>query len=299
MWSRLGLGVAFAAVSSAFFGGAALSSVHVAGGTAIQPPQAPWAIYVTQTPGASRIACSGVILDSLHILTAAHCVYDTAGISGPAAKAAVLPSPNAPFPAGVTGTVAGYGLTGVGATPTYTLNELSMTVDRLGTCGGSYSIVPEYDAVVLCAVTPSGAPTVFALVSSATTCVPGSQSVFTYLGEPEILDFIKGSDDPPLAPRVSQDLHVTISETTPITVASTLTCASGPLSGRPTITYAFENAKTGQVLKRGASATWIPGHAYLHDHIQCFVFAKNEGGTTALSSGVSPALGPAPKKHPK
>src|SRR5438876_5591628 len=54
-------------------------STLVSGGSTIQVQAAPWAVFVKQTTGSGALQCSGSIVDSLHVLTAAHCVYDLNG----------------------------------------------------------------------------------------------------------------------------------------------------------------------------------------------------------------------------
>ncbi len=51
------------------------SSGRVVGGTAVLVQSAPWAVYMRISNGSTGTYCSGSILDSLHVLTAAHCMY--------------------------------------------------------------------------------------------------------------------------------------------------------------------------------------------------------------------------------
>lgn len=49
----------------------------IVGGTAISVTQAPWQVFLfSELPGGRTYACGGSILDTTHIVTAGHCVYD-------------------------------------------------------------------------------------------------------------------------------------------------------------------------------------------------------------------------------
>ncbi|MBV8395268.1 MAG: trypsin-like serine protease [Actinobacteria bacterium] len=51
----------------------------VVGGTAIPIRSAPWTVFVRQTISGGFLQCTGSVLDALHVVTAAHCVFDQSG----------------------------------------------------------------------------------------------------------------------------------------------------------------------------------------------------------------------------
>ncbi len=55
----------------------------VVGGAAAQPQSAPWTVLIRQAASPSAFLCGGSIVDSLHVVTAAHCVYDRGGAQAP------------------------------------------------------------------------------------------------------------------------------------------------------------------------------------------------------------------------
>jgi hypothetical protein len=97
-----------------------------------------------------------------------------------------------------------------------------------------------------------------------------------------------------MAPRATQTTFVTLAGRPPIAVGSTLTCSSGNWTGQPTITYAFTNATTGEVLQQGKSSLLItPQHAGIE--IACRAIATNSGGTAQLTTGSTKTVEGAPK----
>jgi hypothetical protein len=54
-------------------------AAHVIGGSAIQVQAARWAVFVRQSIPSGTLQCSGSIVDALHVVTAAHCVFDQSG----------------------------------------------------------------------------------------------------------------------------------------------------------------------------------------------------------------------------
>jgi len=76
---RLARALALAALAGAVCSAGASSATRIVGGTAIQIQAAPWTVFVQQRLAATGFLCTGSIVDSSHILTAAHCVYDDSG----------------------------------------------------------------------------------------------------------------------------------------------------------------------------------------------------------------------------
>jgi hypothetical protein len=77
---RLSTSLALAVFAGAAFAGSGAPAARVVGGSVIQVQQAPWTVFVQQQAGSSRFLCTGSIVDAVHILTAAHCVYDDQGV---------------------------------------------------------------------------------------------------------------------------------------------------------------------------------------------------------------------------
>lgn len=76
---RLALTLAAAGGAASLLAGSGIAAERIVGGTPIQIQSAPWAVFVQNATSSAYFDCSGSVLDSLHVLTAAHCVYDDAG----------------------------------------------------------------------------------------------------------------------------------------------------------------------------------------------------------------------------
>jgi secreted trypsin-like serine protease len=348
------------------------SSPAVFGGAAIQIQQAPWTVYILPSDP-NGLACTGIIVDSLHILTAAHCVYTETGgvrvapssftidagvsniqapystdvqqlitgvasirvhpgyvpytagsddvddvavmtlsapldLSGTAVQAVALPEPNSAFPAGMAASVAGFGIQKPGGMENGLLNRLDVTTDPQGFCGASTASVRSEDAIRICASSPTGSvcggdsggglvttgptPTLIGILAEIpVSCDAGLPGIYTYVGMPEILDFIQGTNDPPKAPRYDA---ATLKWRPPLTVGATLTCSSGGWTGHPTLTYTFMNAKTHQVLQKGTRPAYRLITRDANDAVECTVTATNAGGSSETLSGATPTIKRAP-----
>jgi trypsin len=233
-------------------------------------------------------------------------------LSGPTVQAVALPAANAPFPAGAAVAIAGYGRETSSSPPDGSLNSLTAAVDQQGSCGGdANAVVPDADAVALCAipsagtactgdsgaglVTTTGTPTLVGVVSAGPTgCGGGNAVILTYVGAPEILQFVQGNDQPPVAPRKTPATFVNLSWRGPLRVGNTLTCASGGWDGSPTLGFAFVSAKDKTLLQSGPNATYALQPAAVGDTVFCTALAANAGGTAVLSTTTTPAVQPAP-----
>jgi hypothetical protein len=63
---------------------AGLGARQVIGGSAIPIQSAPWAVFVRLATSSGASLCGGSIIDALHVVTAAHCVYDQTRTVAPA-----------------------------------------------------------------------------------------------------------------------------------------------------------------------------------------------------------------------
>ena len=367
------LPVALAAAALLTGPSGSLAATRVVGGTTIHITSAPWVVFIRQTVPTGSLLCTGSILDSLHVLTAAHCLYDSSGapasitslsivagvsnykvaeasdveqdrqvsslrihpgyaqtgrvtpddvavlalsapldLSGPAAAAVSLPPSGATYPAAQQAAIAGFGRETPTSAPDGSLNSVAVTIDSQGSCGGhSNDVIPDDDAVALCAipasgtactgdsgsgvVTSTGTPTIIGVVSAGPTgCTAGGATIVTYLGAPEILRFVTGDDHPPLAPRVTPATTVDLSWLGALRAGTTLTCKSTGWQGTPALAYAFVNSANAQVLQRGAAPTYLLTAASVGATISCTAFATNEGGVATLSTTSTAAIAAAP-----
>ena len=99
----------------------------------------------------------------------------------------------------------------------------------------------------------------------------------TYVGAPEILKFLQGSVSPPHAPRPTA--LIKLKRQSPLKLA-----CSASWTGKPTVTYAFVNAKTDVVLQKGTRPTYVVGPSARNTSIECVISATNAGGTAIQTS---------------
>jgi Trypsin len=217
-----------------------------------------------------------------------------------------LPAPNASLQPGQVAQLAGFGLEDPAAiAASGWLNEIDLTLGDPAHCGSA-------NAVWICATSPTGAaclgdsggglvlpgaaPTLVGVtVSVELGCPAGGSTGFTNLLAPEIGDFVRGSDAPPTAPRLSRG--ALLSASVFLDAGTTLGCDPGVWSGSPAYGYSFLDATTHAVLQQGSRATYVPSLADVGRSIQCVATATNAGGTGTSESEVSPEVDVAPGVH--
>ncbi|GEM_PF-1541155 len=238
---------------------------------------------------------------------------DPLDLSGPAVQAVALPNPGAPLPPHSAVALAGFGREVATSSPNGSLNWWAATTGDPDNCGGyANTVIPDADAVAVCASSPTGAvctgdsgsglvtttgvPTLVGVTSAGPPgCSVAGSGVFTYVPAPEILDFIQGNDTPPTAPRRTSDTTVKISWKTRLAVGTTITCASGGWTGAPTLTYAFLDSQDDSVVQQGPRPTYTLTPADVGRSLYCRVLATNAGGTAALRTVDTGAVAPAPR----
>jgi secreted trypsin-like serine protease len=187
---------------------APVSSLEAITGTSnfFQPPQSdlPQARHVTAVavdPGYLR---SKTVAYDVAVLTVAPALR----VGGGAVQAAKLGGHT--FPVGASVVLAGFGRESAGASPNGSLGELTLTVDKEGTCGSDRTsgAFPRYASVVLCARASRGAiclgdsggalverdtRTVVAIASGGTNCKAGSDAIYAFTGAKAIAAFIRAA----------------------------------------------------------------------------------------------------------
>jgi hypothetical protein len=172
------------------------------------------------------------------------------------------------------------------------LYSLPLTLTFSRECGGEEGAA---NAVLLCAIGPSGSPcegdsgsAVTAgsnpvqigvmddvAIVSGKSCAAGSRNVSANVAAPEIQDFIEGSEAPPQAPRGGGASCPTVE---PV-VGSSMTCQGGAWSNGPSFSYQFLDSASGQVLQSGPSSTYKFSTFDVGHSLYMQVLAANPGGT--------------------
>ncbi len=254
-------------------------------------------------------ACSGhAVPDDVAVLT----LSSPLDLGGPAVAAVALPQAGAGFPARTSVGVAGFGRQEPTVTASGQLAWTTSIVDAQGSCG-EHGLI-ENNAVLLCASSPTsavckgdsgsglvttGAATpVLVGVADATPdgCSPGSHAVFAWTGAPEILQFIEGDDQPPTAPRETKTtfLRFVWISSGAIHPGDTLTCSTGDWTDpNPSVSYAFVDAATRNVLQSGPATLVVPASA-VGAKIVCEAALTNAGGTSFAETNPAPAVQPEP-----
>ena len=226
-------------------------------------------------------------------------------LGGKAVRPLQLPPAKAAFPSGTAVGIGGFGRDDPTTHASGPLAWMTATIDAQGTCPSFRpSGTLPFNAILLCAsavsaavcsgdsgsalVTLQGRPTLLGVTDGgAAGCPAGSDGLFTYVGAPEILRFLKGDAHPPLSPRKQHGTGVKLSWQSPLVVGSTLTCSAGSWSREGRVTYTFTD---GSALQRGQQTTFVALPENVYDSITCEVAVTNAGGTTLDDSRRSPVV---------
>ena len=207
--------------------------------------------------------------------------------------------PSAPRPkAGTRVALAGFGRTDVNEPSGLTLNGQTLTLrDPLACPSG----VDPGEADLVCATgtiatpcfgdsgtalyLPTQPPVLVGVADFGESdfCLPGEKGWYANVGAPEILDFIRGDDDPPAAPTFRQGPTLTWSS---LRVGSRVVCRAGRWTGRPSYLLTLKAEKS--AVRRtavAASLTYVLRRADVGHALRCSVSATNAGGTGVAEVG--------------
>jgi hypothetical protein len=192
---------------------------------------------------------------------------------------------------------------------------MTATVDPQGRCGENTqsAFFKVNDGVVLCSASPAsalcsgdsgsgvvttgGTPVLVAVANAAPSgCPVGSRFIATYVGAPEILRFIQGDDQPPIAPRPpAETIPYRLTWAQPLVVGDTLTCSAGGWPASVQITYSFVNNQNGDVLQTGSNANYLLPQGTVGTTIVCQTALTNSGGTTLVDSNTTSTIAAVPR----
>jgi uncharacterized repeat protein (TIGR01451 family) len=209
------------------------------------------------------------------------------------------------YPApGTAGLISGFGRQAAGGTPDGNLYSVGTAVADPTSCG-----VGDATALIDCISSATGSACegdsggplvvngVLAGVASFVSqggptgeCGVGSTNGYTNLAAPEIQEFVKGNDAPPLAPRGGSGVSASV----PRLAVGTMTCDPGPWTNAPSFSFAFIDTRDGEVLQNGPSSSYALKPTDAGRTLACQVTASNAGGIGVTRTTASSPIGAAP-----
>jgi secreted trypsin-like serine protease len=248
----------------------------------------------------SYVQGSSNISDDIAVLT----LESPLDLSGPAVKAVALPAARMPLPGGTVVSITAFGRQTVNVPATGPLASMTAKVDAQAVCGDytGDDLFANHNSTVMCfqspgsttcngdsgagVLTTGGSPILVGIDISPTsgTCQTGGQNTFVYVAAPEILDFIQGSDTPPLAPRRMSSTKVHLDWNSPLHVGAKLVCSTSGWNVPVHVSYSFSNANSGKVLQAtGARASYVVKAKDVGISILCQANVAGGGGTLIVS----------------
>jgi hypothetical protein len=221
------------------------------------------------------------------------------------AQAIPLVAPGATPAPGATLSVSGYGRESgtEGAQPDGKLYATTLTAIGSDACRNSVGV---NSAVLLCAESSNsatcqgdsggplteGSPAVQVGIVDfgPKECPVGKPDGFSNMAAPEIQEFIRGNESPPVAARPTSPPVIKSVGPAPVALGP-LTCEPGVWNGSPSFTYAFQTENgSGQVPQSGPGNVFTPPATLVGVSVVCIVQAGNSGGVTTFRSGTTPAI---------
>ena len=134
-------------------------------------------------------------------------------------------------------------------------------------------------------------PTLLGVLSgSVHSCTAGTHSIYSFLGAPEVLRFVRGALHPPVAPRHAAGWFVRLAYEAPLHAGRVLTCTSGGWTGEPQLAFQFVT-REGRVAQSGPSGAYRVQPADAGASISCRVAATNGGGTAVVITSSTGPVG--------
>jgi hypothetical protein len=217
-------------------------------------------------------------------------VTEPLDLGGPTTRAVRVESAPAPSPTGVATMVAGFGVQSLTEIASGALRGLDLKVEAQGRCG--LPVMSLFNGIERCAQSPTGSvcygdsgaglvttgpdPRLLGiLIGALPGCEPGSYSVSTYVGAPEIGGFLGGSNHPPTAPRG----FIELTAGNPPHIGESINCKTRSPNRNTRFRYTFTTSQ-GRLLQSGSRTTYVIKPAAAGTEIICLGAATNAGGTT-------------------